>query len=314
LASCLDACEGESVQKDLLDHVIFCLENGLPDLKKEFGISMKRVWKGGMGSIAGMQIVVDSTYNHEPAPVPTASKNAEIHSHHRHIYSDDSEIQTHSHHHNHSDDSERNSSESEKFTHSHDHHSASGLKPSDSQVDQHSHSHSHQHSGSDEPPSIPSTESEKSSYLSNHSHSHISGSKLRNLPDIVRMLNESLDEYIHPWVRINAVDTFTELAKAEAQTHGVTIERVHFHEVGAVDSIVDTVGTLIALHALGVKSVSCSRLPLGEGSVWTDHGCLPVPAPATLRLLINMPICKVSYPEQHFFPLYIIIINLCDNF
>lgn len=55
----------------------------------------------------------------------------------------------------------------------------------------------------------------------------------------------------------------------------------------------DTVGTLIALHAIGVISVSASKLPLGEGMVWTDHGCLPVPAPATLRLLIDMPVCKV---------------------
>jgi uncharacterized protein (DUF111 family) len=55
----------------------------------------------------------------------------------------------------------------------------------------------------------------------------------------------------------------------------------------------DTVGTLIALHAIGVISVSASKLPLGEGMVWTDHGCLPIPAPATLRLLIDMPVCKV---------------------
>ena len=54
----------------------------------------------------------------------------------------------------------------------------------------------------------------------------------------------------------------------------------------------DTVGTLIALHALGVTSVSISKLPLGEGMVWTDHGQLPIPAPATLRLLIGMPTCR----------------------
>ena len=79
-------------------------------------------------------------------------------------------------------------------------------------------------------------------------------------------------------------------------THGSeSIDDVHFHEVGAIDSIVDTVGTCIALHCLGVTSVSCSRLPVGEGSVWTDHGLLPVPAPATLRLLVDMPVCQVSF-------------------
>lgn len=61
----------------------------------------------------------------------------------------------------------------------------------------------------------------------------------------------------------------------------------------------DTVGTLIALHALGVTAVSASKLPIGEGMVWTDHGCLPVPAPATLRLLIDMPVCKVSTIGMH---------------
>ena len=84
-------------------------------------------------------------------------------------------------------------------------------------------------------------------------------------------------------------------------THGAqSINQVHFHEVGAVDSIVDTVGTLLALHYLGVDlgsgngqdcKITCSRLPLGEGTVWTDHGLLPVPAPATLRLLVGMPTC-----------------------
>ena len=70
-------------------------------------------------------------------------------------------------------------------------------------------------------------------------------------------------------------------------------------EVGAVDSIVDTVGTLLMLHYLGVDlgdndkkvAVTCSALPLGEGTVWTDHGLLPVPAPATLRLMVGMPTC-----------------------
>jgi hypothetical protein len=82
------------------------------------------------------------------------------------------------------------------------------------------------------------------SHAQGHSHSHSHGhsqsdSKLRNLPEIKRMLEESSDEYIDPWVRTNAISAFTELAKAEAHTHGVdSLEAVHFHEVGAVDSIV----------------------------------------------------------------------------
>lgn len=112
---------------------------------------------------------------------------------------------------------------------------------------------------------------------------------LRNLHQIKQMLLSSSPEFIDPWVRDTAIQVFTELAHAEAKTHGAEIDTVHFHEVGAIDSIVDTVGTLIALHALGVKTVTCSRLPLGEGTCWGMHGLMPVPAPATLRLLEGMP-------------------------
>ncbi len=65
----------------------------------------------------------------------------------------------------------------------------------------------------------------------------------------------------------------------------------HMNRVGAIDSIVDIIGTLLALHHLSVSTVSCSKLPIGEGSVWTDHGQLPVPAFATMRLLIGMKTC-----------------------
>ena len=127
---------------------------------------------------------------------------------------------------------------------------------------------------------------------------------MRNLPQIKQMLESAPPEHIPRHVAALAVEAFTALAHAERQTHGAeSIDMVHFHEVGAVDSIVDTVGTLLALHHLGVDlgsdasvgvdrnkvAVTCSPLPLGEGTVWTDHGLLPMPAPATLRLMIGMP-------------------------
>lgn len=128
------------------------------------------------------------------------------------------------------------------------------------------------------------------------------GGKLRNLPQIRSMLESAPPEHIPKRVAALAVEAFTALAHAEMHTHGAdSIDRVHFHEVGAVDSIVDTVGTLLALHHLGVDlggggeggavAVTCAALPLGEGTVWTDHGLLPVPAPATMRLMIGMPTC-----------------------
>jgi uncharacterized protein (TIGR00299 family) protein len=83
---------------------------------------------------------------------------------------------------------------------------------------------------------------------------------------------------------------FHRLAQAEAKVHQIPIERVSFHEVGAIDSIADIVGTCAGLAALGVSRVECSPLSLGSGSVDTRHGTLPLPAPATLELLSGMTV------------------------
>jgi uncharacterized protein (TIGR00299 family) protein len=91
-------------------------------------------------------------------------------------------------------------------------------------------------------------------------------------------------------VRDRAKQVFRRLAEAEAEVHGTTVQKVHFHEVGAVDAIVDIAGALAGLEALGVGSVSASTLPLGGGSVDSEHGRIPVPAPATALLLRGVPV------------------------
>lgn len=91
-------------------------------------------------------------------------------------------------------------------------------------------------------------------------------------------------------VRTRAKAVFHRLAEAEAEVHGSTVAKVHFHEVGAVDAIVDIVGVLLGLESLGVTSVSGSVLPLGRGSVDSQHGRIPVPAPATALLLRGAPV------------------------
>jgi hypothetical protein len=90
-------------------------------------------------------------------------------------------------------------------------------------------------------------------------------------------------------VRERALAIFEALGRAEAAVHGIALARVHFHEVGAVDAIVDVTGAAIGLDRLGVTRVTASAVALGEGSVETAHGRLPLPAPATLELLRGVP-------------------------
>ena len=87
-----------------------------------------------------------------------------------------------------------------------------------------------------------------------------------------------------------SIDIFNEVAKAEAKIHNVSIDQVHFHEVGAVDSIVDIVGTAILIDMLDVDAIYSSPIHVGTGFVKCDHGKIPVPAPATLEILKNIPI------------------------
>lgn len=109
----------------------------------------------------------------------------------------------------------------------------------------------------------------------------------RRWTEIRRLLERAR---IEPVVRERAVAIFTALAEAEARVHGIAVEQVHFHEVGAVDAIVDITGAAIGLHRLGVQRITCTPLPLGHGSVDTEHGRLPLPAPATLELLRGLPV------------------------
>ena len=91
-------------------------------------------------------------------------------------------------------------------------------------------------------------------------------------------------------VKARAERVFQTLGQAEASVHGVDIEKVHFHEVGAVDSICDIVGICLALDLLRIERICCSPINVGSGTVNTEHGVLPVPAPATAKLLEGKPI------------------------
>jgi hypothetical protein len=111
--------------------------------------------------------------------------------------------------------------------------------------------------------------------------------KHRHLSQILEIIgNAQLSER----AKRNAEAIFRRLGAAEAEVHQVPIEKVHFHEVGAADSIADIVGACVGFDALGVDAVVCSPVNVGSGTVQTEHGVLPIPAPATARLLENAPV------------------------
>jgi hypothetical protein len=114
-----------------------------------------------------------------------------------------------------------------------------------------------------------------------HQHAH------RHLSHIVKIIEKAA---LPARAVQNALAVFRRLGEAEAEVHQVPIEKVHFHEVGAADSIADIVGACLAFDLLGVDRIACSPVNVGSGTVKTEHGILPVPAPATARLLTGVPI------------------------
>src|SRR6202163_2812013 len=116
---------------------------------------------------------------------------------------------------------------------------------------------------------------------SGQSHGH------RHLSHILAMIDKAP---LSDRAKQNASDVFRRLGDAEARVHGVAVEKVHFHEVGAVDSIADIVGACVALDLLDIGEIHTSAINVGSGTVNTEHGTLPVPAPATAALLEGKPI------------------------
>lgn len=131
---------------------------------------------------------------------------------------------------------------------------------------EHHHHHSHDHNGHNHG-------------SSNHSHRH-----LKNISDKINASN------ISPKAKKNALSIFTAIAEVEGKIHGKPADEVHFHEVGATDSIVDIVGCCIGFDYFDFDTVYCSTISLGGGSVKCAHGIVPVPAPATAELIKGLPV------------------------
>ena len=160
-------------------------------------------------------------------------------------------------------------------THSHDHGHAHG----------HTHSHAHEH---------------------DHHHHHT------GYREIMAMVDE-LDTT--PRGRERAGRVVTKLAEAEARVHAKTLDDIHFHEVGAVDSIVDMLGSVVAIEHLEIDSISCGPLPISRGFVKCDHGIMPIPAPATAYLMQGMPTVGVDRTGELVTPTgAALVAGLCDHY
>jgi pyridinium-3,5-bisthiocarboxylic acid mononucleotide nickel chelatase len=162
-----------------------------------------------------------------------------------------------------------------------------GEDPAPVDVPEHAHAHAHGHHDhhSHEHHHHEPARGEARSHT--HSHAAPPHHPHRTLAEINTLIEGSA---LSPAGKARATDLFLQLGAAEAAIHGTTLEQVHLHEVGALDSIIDIVGAVYALESLGVDRIVASPLNVGSGSITSAHGVYPVPAPATLRLLHGAPI------------------------
>ena len=167
------------------------------------------------------------------------------------LLEEDGHSQDHDHHHDHSHDHEEHHHD---HAHHHDH-------------EEHHHDHAHHH------------DHEKHQHDYSHSHAHIH----RNVHDIYGIIEQS---EITEGAKTLAKKVFSIVAEAEAKAHGLPVDQVHFHEVGAVDSIVDIVAACVLVDDLGVDDIVVSEIHEGTGHVWCQHGVIPVPVPATLNIAV----------------------------
>jgi hypothetical protein len=156
--------------------------------------------------------------------------------------------------------------------HQHDHNHQHGHAESS-----HAHAHNHEHPQGQQ-------HADAHQHADNHGHGHTHGRDLTEIRSIIQ--NSS----INPTAKTTAIKIFEALGAAEAEIHGTSIDKVHFHEVGAVDAMVDIVCAAVGAKSLAIDEWICSPLNVGGGTVKCAHGTLPVPAPATLKLLSNAPV------------------------
>lgn len=172
------------------------------------------------------------------------------------------------------------------------HHEHNGHAHSHSDHEHHHHDHSHSHSDHEghhhEQLHSHDGEHEQAHHHGEHGHHHHDHFH-RAYKDIVEMIQRAgFSERVEKM----ALGIFEKIGLAEGKIHGMPLDDVHFHEVGAVDSIIDIVGTAILIDQLEIDTVVSSSIPTGTGKIHIDHGIYPVPAPATMEILKGIPIAK----------------------
>ena len=146
--------------------------------------------------------------------------------------------------------------------------------------------------------------------IENHKHKNHHHEE-RNLYDINKIINKSkLNNNIKKIIK----KIFYKIAVAESKIHKKSINRLHFHEIGAIDTIIDIAGAVIGLNKLGVKKICCSKLNVGTGFIEFSHGKWPVPAPATAEMLKNVPIYHNNIKAELVTPTGAAIITTLANF
>lgn len=134
----------------------------------------------------------------------------------------------------------------------------------------------------------------------------------RSLSDIIRLISESsMDD----WIKTKSIAIFQRLAQAEAEAHQCDIEEIDFHERGAIDTIIDVVGSVSGLHYFQIKRILSSPLNVGFGTIRYRYGTLPIPAPATQRLIKDVPVYVNEVGGELVTPTgAAILTTLCDEY
>src|SRR5689334_1017017 len=160
---------------------------------------------------------------------------------------------------------------------------------SHSQGQGHAHGHGHEHPHSHTPPgaAVPHEHGHSHDHEHGHQHEHGHAHSHRGLKEIRQIIHAAS---ISQSAKDRAIKIFEALGAAEAKVHNTDVEEIHFHEVGAIDAIVDIVCASVGAEALGVDEWVCSPLNVGGGTVVCAHGAFPIPAPATLELLKHAPV------------------------